>query len=89
MVFFCCFQVPLYLLRCNCQKEIKRNSLSLVLFVTVLILTMATIEIFKPHSKLCENGLYHGCYGVYKDGTRKLITGNCSRCKYRTNDPFG
>ena len=49
---------------------------------------MATIEIFKPHSKFYKNGLYHGCYGVYKDGTRKLITGKCSKCRYPTNDPF-
>ena len=70
------------------ERDQKEIHFLLVLFVTVLILTMAKIEIFKPHSKLCENGLYHGCYGVYKDGTRKLITGNCSRCKYPTNDPF-
>ena len=49
---------------------------------------MTTIEIFKPHSKYCKKGLYHGCYGVYKDGTRMLITGKCSKCKYPTNDPF-
>ena len=49
---------------------------------------MDTIEIYKPHSKMAKNGLYHGCYGVYKDGTRKLITGKCSKCRYPTNDPF-
>ena len=49
---------------------------------------MDTVEIYKPHSKINKNGLYHGCYGVNEDGTRILITGKCSVCRYPTNDPF-
>ena len=49
---------------------------------------MTTIKIFKPHSKYSKDGLYHSCYGVYKNGCRMLITGKCSKCRFPTNDPF-
>ena len=49
--------------------------------------TTETIEIYKPYSKLVKNGLYHGCWGIFEDETRKLIT-ECSNCRYPTNDPF-
>ena len=43
--------------------------------------------IYKPVSKICKNGKYHGCWSVYEDGTRKLIS-KWSRCMYATDDPF-
>ena len=49
---------------------------------------MTTINIYKPHSKYSKNGLCHGCYTVYKNGCRMLITGKCSKCRFSTNDPF-
>ena len=51
-------------------------------------MAMDPIEIYKPLSKVAKNGLYHGCWGICEDGTRRLITGNCSICRYPTNDPF-
>ena len=32
-----------------------------------------TENIYKPTSKCCKNGEYHGCFRVYEDGTRPLI----------------
>ena len=49
---------------------------------------MSTIEIYKPQSKIAKNGAYHGCWSICVDGTRRLFSGNCSICKYPTNDPF-
>ena len=46
---------------------------------------MSTIEIYKPLSKIASNGNYHGCWGIYEDGTRRLIT-ECSKCRYPTNN---
>ena len=43
--------------------------------------------IYKPVSKCCENGKYHGCWSIYEDSTRKPITKN-ARCIYATDDPF-
>ena len=51
------------------------------------ILAKMTETIYKPASKLCENGKYHGCWSIYEDGTRKLISKNFL-CKYPTDDPF-
>ena len=44
--------------------------------------------IYKPVSKRCENGKYHGCWSIYEDSTRKLITKNV-RCIYASDDHFG
>ena len=46
-----------------------------------------TETIYKPVSKLCENGKYHGCWSIYEDGTRMIISKNML-CKYPTDDPF-
>ena len=46
-----------------------------------------TETIYKPVSKLCENGKYHGCSSIYEDGTRMIISKNML-CKYPTDDPF-
>ena len=43
--------------------------------------------IYKPVSKCCKNGKYHGCWSIYEDGTRMLISNN-ARCKYATDNPF-
>ena len=43
--------------------------------------------IYKPISKLCENGKYHGCYSVCEDGTRMLLSKG-KYCYYATDDPF-
>ena len=48
---------------------------------------MSTIEIYKPLSKIASNGNYHGCWQIYEDRTRRLIT-ECSKCRYPTNNPF-
>ena len=45
------------------------------------------IIIYKPISKICEGGKYHGCWSIYEDGTRILISKE-HFCKYPTNDPF-
>ena len=49
---------------------------------------MSPIEIYKPQSKAAKNGAYHGCWSICEDGTRRLINGKCSICRYPTNDPF-
>ena len=36
---------------------------------------------------MCKNGKCHGCWSIYEDGTRKLISGKFL-CKYPTDDPF-
>ena len=43
--------------------------------------------IYKPVSKCCNNGKYHGCWSIYEDGTRKFISKK-ARCIYATDDPF-
>ena len=43
--------------------------------------------IYKPVSKCCKNGKYHGCWSIYEDGTRMLISKNAI-CKYATDDSF-
>ena len=43
--------------------------------------------IYKPLSKCSENGIYHGCWWLYEDGTRKMINEGRS-CHFATNDPF-
>ena len=43
--------------------------------------------IYKPVSKCCKNGIYHGCWSIYEDGTRMLVSKNAS-CTYATDDPF-
>ena len=43
--------------------------------------------IYKPVSKCCENGKCHGCWSIYEDGTRMLISNNAC-CKYATDGPF-
>ena len=43
--------------------------------------------IYRPVSKICKNGICHGCCSVYEDGTRKLIS-KWSCCMYATDDPF-
>ena len=48
---------------------------------------MSKITIYKPLSKLCKNGKYHGCWAIYEDGTRKLIRKG-HKCKFPTDDPF-
>ena len=48
---------------------------------------MSKITIYKPLSKMCKDGKYHGCWSIYEDGTRMLISKN-HYCKYSTNDPF-
>ena len=48
---------------------------------------MSKITIYKPPSKLCRDGKYHGCWAIYEDGTRQLITKGC-KCKFPTDDPF-
>ena len=48
---------------------------------------MSKITIYKPLSKMCKDGKYQGCWSIYEDGTRMLITTN-HYCKYATNDPF-
>ena len=48
--------------------------------------TMSKITIYKTLSKLCKNGKYRGCWSIYEDGTRKLITKY--KCKFPTDDPF-
>ena len=48
---------------------------------------MSTIDIYKPFSKIAKEGMYHGCWSIYEDGTRKLIS-KCCKCNYQTNDPF-
>ena len=48
---------------------------------------MSKITIYKPLSKLCKNGKYHGFWSIYEDGTRKLIKKE-HKCKFYTNDPF-
>ena len=48
---------------------------------------MAEKSIYKPVSKCCKNGKYHGCWSIYEDGTRMLISKNL-RCKHATDDPF-
>ena len=48
---------------------------------------MSKITIYKPPSKLWKGGKYHGCWGIYEDGTRQLITKK-NKCKFPTDDPF-
>ena len=48
---------------------------------------MSKITIYKPASKLCRDGKYHGCWTIYEDGTRKLITKGL-KCKFPTDDPY-
>ena len=48
---------------------------------------MTKITIYKPSSKLCRNGKYHGCWSIYEDGTRKIIAKG-QKCNYPTDDPF-
>ena len=48
---------------------------------------MSKITIYKPPSKLCRDGKYHGCWAIYEDGTRKLITKGL-KCKFPTDDPY-
>ena len=48
---------------------------------------MSKIAIYKPPSKLCRDGKYHGCWAIYEDGTRQLITKG-RKCKFPTDDPF-
>ena len=48
---------------------------------------MSKITIYKLTSKLCKDGKYHGCWAIYKDATRQLITKK-HKCKFPTDDPF-
>ena len=48
---------------------------------------ISKITIYKLPSKLYRDGKYHGCWGIYEDGTRKLITKGC-KCKFPTDDLF-
>ena len=47
-----------------------------------------TEVIYKPVSKLCENGKYHGCWSIYEDGSTRKLIGKNFLCKYPTDDPF-
>ena len=51
------------------------------------IIAKMTETIYRPVSKICKEGKYHGCWSIYEDGTRMLI-GKNMLCKYPTNDPF-
>ena len=48
---------------------------------------MSKITIYKLPSKLCRDGKYHGCWGIYEDGTRQLKTKG-RKCKFPTDNPF-
>ena len=48
---------------------------------------MSKLTIYKPLSKICKNGKYHGCWAIYEDGTRQLITKK-HKCKFPTDDLF-
>ena len=43
--------------------------------------------IYKTLSRCSEDGIYHGCWSVYEDGTRKFISKGRG-CYFATNDPF-
>ena len=51
------------------------------------ILAKMTTTIYKPVSKICKNGKYHGCWSIYDDSTRQII-GKNMLCRYPTDDPF-
>ena len=46
-----------------------------------------TETIYKPVSKICKNGKYHGCWSIYEDGKRMII-GKNMLCRYPTDNPF-
>ena len=48
---------------------------------------MSKITIYKAASKLCRDGKCHGCWAIYEDGTRKLITKGL-KCKFPTDDQY-
>ena len=46
-----------------------------------------TKTVCRPVSKICKEGKYHGCWSIYKDGTRMII-GKNQLCRYPSDDPF-